>query len=62
MVTLEEWMMRAPHRLAVFYALAGAALVALIRHRNRALDSDFAFVYEEQADPVVRTLDLTHWS
>ena len=58
---LEAWLWRAPGRFAVLVCVAVAALAALVARRRWLARRGFQFIYEEQADPVVRTLDLREW-
>jgi hypothetical protein len=55
---LESNWMHAPLRLATFYAAALAALAGLRWLEQRELRVDDILVYEDQPDPVVRTLEL----
>jgi hypothetical protein len=58
MANVEIWLLRHPVRLAVFYAMAGLAMWAMRSWRNS--DSEgFRFIFEDEPEPVVRTLDLT---
>lgn len=59
MARLELWLLDNPLRLAVFYAMAWAGLIALVRYRNRLLEEDSTLMYEEEPEPVVRTLNLS---
>jgi hypothetical protein len=52
-----RWM-HAPAGLAVFFILCGAALAGLRWLENRELVVDDVFIYEDQPDPVVRSLEL----
>jgi hypothetical protein len=62
MASLEVWMLRREHRIAICYAIAAAVLAAIVKFRNKLLDDGFEFVYNDQPEPAVRTLDLSHWS
>jgi hypothetical protein len=52
-----RWM-HAPAGLVVFFILCGAALAGLRWLENRELGVDDVFIYEDQPDPVVRSLEL----
>jgi hypothetical protein len=58
MARLELWSLRSPARVAVVYGLMFIALGVLMALRNRLLAGGFAFVFEEEPEPVVRTLNL----
>ncbi len=59
MATLEVWMVRRPVRLLWFYA-AAAALWGWFQWQRRRWDRvGFTLVFEDAADPVVRTLGLS---
>jgi hypothetical protein len=58
MAMIEYGMLRRPARFLVFFALAAAALIALARYRSRLLES-FTFVFEEQPERDVLTLNLS---
>jgi hypothetical protein len=52
-----RWM-HAPGGLIVFFVVCAAALAGLHALENRELRIDDAFIYEDQPDPVVRSLEL----
>ena len=59
MATLEAWMVRRPARLLWFYA-AAAALWGWFQWQRRRWDRvGFTLVFEDAADPAVRTLGLS---
>ena len=59
MASLEVWILERPLRMAGFY-LAGCALVAAAYfYRNRYLGEGFTLMFEDQPEPVVRTLNLS---
>jgi hypothetical protein len=60
MTSLESWMLEDPIRLAPFYLLTLALLLGLAIKRIRFLRRSFDLIYEEQPEPAVRTLDLSH--
>jgi hypothetical protein len=60
-ITMARWevaMMAAPWRLAVFAAASIGALRGLAWLERRELTIDDVFIYEDQPDPAVRTLEL----
>jgi len=58
MAALEARLLRSPAGLGVFYALAAAALAGLWLLERRELGVDDSLIYEDQPDPIVRTLEL----
>ena len=59
MASLEAWILERPLRMAGFYGL-GCALVAIAYfYRNRYLEEGFTLIFEDQPEPVVRTLNLS---
>ncbi len=58
MATVEAALLRSPVELAVFYAAGAAALFGLWLLERRELGVDDALIYEDQPDPIVRTLEL----
>jgi len=57
-LTLEYWMLQRPLR---FFSLAAVVIlvrVALAIYRWRVVGRDVALVFEEQPEPLVRTLNL----
>lgn len=59
MATLERWMLQNPADLALFYLLAVTVLAGLVACRNRLIGQGVALIFEEEAEPVVRTLNLS---
>ena len=57
--SLEAWILARPARMACFYLIGCAAVTAAIVYRNRLLDEGFSLVFEDEPDPVVRTLNLS---
>jgi hypothetical protein len=58
MAALESWMVKRPVRLLLFY-LAMAMLFAALRwYRNRTESAGITLIFDDSADPVVRTLGL----
>ena len=55
---LERYLLGAPAGLIVFYALGILALAGLERLERRELSIDDVLMYEDQPDPVVRSLEL----
>jgi hypothetical protein len=58
MADLEEKLMRRPAELLIFYATAIAALRATVWLERRERDGYDVLIYEDQPDPIVRTLGL----
>jgi len=58
MASLEARLMRSPVELALFYALGLLALfgLSLLEKRERGVDD--SLIYEDQPEPIVRTLEL----
>jgi hypothetical protein len=59
MAALEQWLSLSVWRVLLFFALAALAMAALIRLRDRRLTLTPALIYDDAADPVVRTLGLS---
>ncbi len=58
MASLETRLIGAPPGLALFYGLGLAALAGLALLERRELKVDDSLIYEDQPDPIVRTLEL----
>ena len=59
MASLEVWIVHSTLRMAGFY-LAGVALVATAYiYRERYLNEGFSLIFEDEPEPVVRTLNLS---
>ena len=58
MAGLERWVGAGPQRVALFFVGVAAALAALSGYRRLAHDATLRIVYEDEADPVVRQLNL----
>jgi hypothetical protein len=58
MSRLQAQWMRAPAGLFVFFVFCAAVLAGLRRLEDRELRVDDVFIYEDQPDPVVRSLEL----
>ena len=58
MADLEERLIRSPAGLALFYAAILLILFGLALLERRELQVDDSLVYEDQPDPIVRTLEL----
>ncbi len=58
MAAIEARLMRAPLKLALFYIIGIAALRGLSVLEQRELGVDDSLIYEDEPDPVVRTLEL----
>jgi len=59
MASLEAWMVLRPWRLAIFYLAAAVVWWGFEQHRRRWDRVGFTLVFEDAADPVVRTLGLS---
>jgi hypothetical protein len=59
MATLEAWMVLRPARSLAFYAVAAALWFASECNRRRWTRVGFTLIFEDAADPVVRTLGLS---
>jgi hypothetical protein len=60
MASIERMMLEYPARFVIFYTTA-FALLSYLRFRRRQLPpSERAVIFEEQPEPAVRTLNLTH--
>ena len=58
MLTLEYWMLLRPLRFLWLVAVALAVLGALAVYRRRVIGHELVLVYDEQPEPLVRTLNL----
>ncbi|HKA00478.1 MAG TPA: hypothetical protein VKE70_28395 [Candidatus Solibacter sp.] len=58
MADVEARLIRAPASLVLFCAIAGAAIWGLTRLERRERDIDDVLIYEDEPDPVVRSLEL----
>jgi hypothetical protein len=58
MADLEARLIRAPAALPVFYVCAAAAIWGLLLLEKRELAIDDTLIYEDEPDPVVRSLEL----
>ena len=59
MATLEAKALHDGWRMLLGYALGALALALVYMFRNRVLDDGFNFVFEDQPEPAVRTLNLS---
>ncbi len=59
MASFESRLMRSPADLIVFYALGILALGGLMLLEKSELGVDDSLIYEDQPDPIVRTLELS---
>jgi hypothetical protein len=59
MAALEEWLAHSLSTALLFLAAAALVYLALARWRDRRLAAAPALLYDDTADPVVRTLDLS---
>jgi hypothetical protein len=58
MADLEARLLDDPAQLLLFYACVAAALYGLARLERRELGVDGSLIYEDEPDPIVRTLEL----
>jgi hypothetical protein len=58
MADLEARLLDEPAQLLLFYGLAAAALYGLARLERRELGVDDSLIYEDEPDPIVRSLEL----
>jgi hypothetical protein len=56
---LERWVGESAQRTWGFFVLVAALLFGLALYRRRILDLTLGIVYEDDADPLVRQLNLT---
>jgi hypothetical protein len=59
MASLEAWALQRPLRMAGFYLLGCAVVAATYFYRNQHLAEGFTLVFEDQPEPVIRTLNLS---
>jgi hypothetical protein len=59
MASLEAWILQSGIRMVCFYVLCTLAVASAVYYRNRRLDEGFNLVFEDEMEPVVRTLDLS---
>jgi hypothetical protein len=59
MASLEAWILQSAVRMGCSYVLCAAAVGAAVYYRNRGLDEGFTLVFEDELEPVVRTLNLS---
>ena len=58
MADVEQRLIRSPAGLVVFFAVIAAALAGLSRLERRERGIDDALIYEDEPDPIVRSLEL----
>jgi hypothetical protein len=58
MADVEARLIRAPAGLVVFYLCAGAAIYGLQLLERRELGIDDVLIFEDEPDPIVRSLEL----
>jgi hypothetical protein len=56
---LERWVVESPQRMIMFFVCVGAILLSLSWYRTKELDRATEIIYEDDADPLVRQLNLT---
>ena len=59
MAALEFWMLRSGARMAAGYMLAMLAMGTVIVFRNRQHENSLSFIFEDEPEPTVRTLNLS---
>jgi hypothetical protein len=59
MASVEIWALQRTVWMACFSVLGGVLLGVVFFYRNRLLDEGFTLVFEDQPEPVVRTLNLS---
>ncbi len=57
-LTLEYWMLQRPIRFAWLIALAALVHLALAVYRRRVIGHEVTLVFDEQPEPLIRTLNL----
>jgi hypothetical protein len=57
-LTLESWMLQRPVRFVWLAAVVVLVQAALFIYRWRVVGRDVALVFDEQPEPLVRTLNL----
>ena len=60
MASIERMMLEAPARFVIFYSAAFAVLCYLALRRRQLPLSERTVIFEEQVEPAVRTLNLSH--
>jgi len=58
MADLEERLLSKPAELAIFYACGALVLYLLWWLERRELGVDSSLIYEDEPDPIVRSLEL----
>ena len=59
MASLERWILKHPLSIAAFAIGGCAAVAAAFFYRNQHLAEGFTLIFDDQPEPVVRTLDLS---
>jgi hypothetical protein len=59
MASLEAWIFERPLRITGFYLLGCALVAATYFYRNQHLAEGFTLIFEDQPEPVIRTLNLS---
>jgi hypothetical protein len=59
MASVEIWALHDPIRMAGMFLLGAIAVGVTYFYRNRLLNEGFALIFEDQPEPVVRTLNLS---
>ncbi len=59
MASLEAWILQSGLRMGCFYFLCVVEVASAVYYRNRRQDEGFTLVFEDEREPVVRTLDLS---
>ncbi|MBI4472075.1 MAG: hypothetical protein HY646_05365 [Acidobacteria bacterium] len=59
MAGLQRWASSSPFRTALFFAGSAVMLITFSMYRRRTADQTLTIVYEDQAEPLVRQLNLS---
>jgi len=59
MASLEAWILQSGVKMACFYFVCTLAVASAMYYRNRRLNEGFTLVFEDEMEPVVRTLNLS---
>ena len=59
MAALEFWILRSGARIAAGYLLAVLTMAAMIVFRHRQHENTLSFIFEDEPEPTVRTLNLS---
>src|SRR5262249_6821619 len=59
MASIEVWILSEPLRIAGCYLLGCAAVGIAFFYRNQYLSEGFTLIFDDQPEPVIRTLNLS---